>query len=44
MVTVEMGNKDVVETRKFEPRATHLQLGSFATINHVEFVAHVDHL
>ena len=44
MVAVQVGNKDVVQTREFELLLSKLQLRSFGTINHKEFVAHIKHL
>lgn len=44
MVAVEMRDKHMVETRKFQPHAPELQLRALAAVNHEELVAEVHHL
>ena len=44
MVAVQMTDKNMVKTRKFQLHATHLQLCALTTVNHIELVANVEHL
>ena len=44
MVAMEVGDEDVAETRETESYAAILALRTFATVNHIEFVAQVDNL
>jgi hypothetical protein len=44
MVAMEMRDKHMVETRKFQTHAAHGQLGTFATVNHKQFVSEIDNL
>lgn len=44
VVAMQMGDKNMAQAGEFKPGPTHLKLGSFTTIYHEEFVAHVEHL
>ena len=44
MVAVQVGDEHMVEMGELEVGTAHLQLRAFATVNHVEFFAHVEHL
>lgn len=44
MVTMKVGDEDVVETGEFQLRAAQFQLASFGAIDEEKLVAHVNHL
>ena len=44
MVAMRMGDEDVPDAVETNPHPAHLQLGTLATINHIQLVAQVDDL
>ena len=44
MITMQVGNKNVVQPRKLQAGFSELQLGTFPTINHEKFIPHIEHL
>jgi hypothetical protein len=44
MVAMQVADEDIIEAREFKLHAAHLQLGTFAAVNHEKVVADVEHL
>jgi hypothetical protein len=44
MVAMQMAQKNVIESREFQPHATHGKLRPLSTVDHKQLVAKVDYL